>query len=157
MILDFAYETRVCHSKSISQKINRFKIDLAIVNSILPSSVYSSWTFSTDVTPQIFPNNVAKHKHLDNNFKQHPGRFLLCNYSLETIIANPSILKFKPIHLSKNHTSHTKNTSKETQSHEEEMQTCLGSPSMPKTKIKLLHQYETTLITLTFVSLLGTM
>ena len=54
---------------------------------------------------------------------------------------------------------HTQKTlqKKHKQGHEEEMQTCLGSPSMPKTKIKLLHQYETTLITLTFVSLLGTM
>ena len=52
---------------------------------------------------------------------------------------------------------HTQKTlqKKHKQGHEEEMQTCLGSPSMTKTKIKLLHQYETTLITLTFVSLLA--
>ena len=64
--------------KSIWNRFCHCKIDFSHHQCTLKLDLFN-WRH-----PQIFPNSVAKHKHLDNNFKQHPGRFLLCNYSLET-------------------------------------------------------------------------
>ena len=84
LIFDFASKYQFWHPL----------IDFAIVKSILAIiSVLSSWTFSTDIIPKLFPTLQLNKSTWTTTLNNTHEDFNYVTIVWKTIIVNPSILK----------------------------------------------------------------